>query len=157
QNAKAYFDLGVQYQELGRHQEACACFDQAFAMTRMPIALLYQALSKKQLRHYQDAADLLSRALQLGLNTLHVHLELGNVHLAQGELQQARTDYERCLEMDSSNPIVLYNYGLVLRKSGDADGATESYENALRNDPQFREPIMELAVLYLQEGRADEA
>jgi tetratricopeptide (TPR) repeat protein len=157
QNAKAHFDLGVQYQELSRHQEACECFERTFEMTRMPAALLYWALSKKQLRQYQDAADLLRRAMQLGLNTLHVHLELGNIHLAQGELQQARTAYERCLEMDSNNPIVGYNYGLVLRKLGDTNGATQSHERVLRIDPQFREPIMELAVLYLQEGRPDEA
>src|SRR5581483_907647 len=29
-NAKAFFDLGIQYQELGRHAEATACFDQSF-------------------------------------------------------------------------------------------------------------------------------
>jgi Tfp pilus assembly protein PilF len=59
--------------------------------------------------------------------------------------------------MDSNNPIVLYNYGLALRKTGDTNGATQSYERALEIDPHFREPIMELAVLYLQAGRADEA
>jgi glycosyltransferase involved in cell wall biosynthesis len=157
QNAKAYFDLGIQYQELARHEEACACFDQTFEMTRMPIALLYWALSEKQLRHYENAEDLLHRALQLGLDTLHVHLELGNVHLAQGEFNPALSDYARCLAINPNNPIVLYNYGLVLRKSGDAGGATQSYERALQIDPHFREPIIELAVLYLHSGRPDDA
>jgi tetratricopeptide (TPR) repeat protein len=157
ENAKAFFDLGIQYQELARHEEACACFGQTFEMTRMPIALLYWALSAKQLRHYENAEDLLRRAMRLGLDTLHVHLELGNVHLAQGELKLARTDYAKCLAIDPANPIVLYNYGLVLRKIGDADGATQSYERALQIDPDFREPIMELAVLYLRSGRADDA
>jgi Tfp pilus assembly protein PilF len=123
----------------------------------VPVALLYWALSEKQLRHYENAEDLLKRASGLGLDTLHVHLELGNVHLAQGELQLARADYARCLAIDPNNPIVLYNYGLVLRKSGDADGATQSYERAIQIDPHFREPIMELAVLYLHSGRADDA
>src|SRR5437016_5838146 len=86
-NAKAYFDLGIQYQELGRHAEACACFDQTFEMTRLPAALLYWAMSEKNLRQYENAADLLSRALRLGLDTFEVHLELGNVRLAQGDLR----------------------------------------------------------------------
>ena len=157
ENAKAYFDLGIQYQELHRHEEACAFFDQAFEMTRMPVALLYWAISEKNLHHYESAADLLVRAMRLGLDSLHVHLELGNVHLAAGQLKAARSEYARCLEMDSNNPIVLYNYGLALRKMGDSAGATQSYERAVRIDPRFQEPIMELAVLYLQAGRADEA
>ena len=99
----------------------------------------------------------LKRATRLGLDSLHVHLELGNVHLAVGQLEAARSEYARCLEMDSNNPIVLYNYGLALRKMGDSAGATQSYERAVRIEPRFQEPTMELAVLYLQAGRADEA
>src|SRR6185369_3131983 len=40
-SAKAYFDLGIQYQELGRHAEACACFDEVFETTGIPTVLLY--------------------------------------------------------------------------------------------------------------------
>jgi tetratricopeptide (TPR) repeat protein len=156
-NAKAYFDLGIQYQELGQHAEACACFDQFFEMARMPVALLYWALSEKQLHNCESAAGLLNRALRLGLDTLYVHLELGNVHLAQGELQQARAEYETCLKIEPKNPIASFNLGLVLRKKGNFDGAVKAYELALKIDPAFREPIMELAVLYLQSGRADDA
>ena len=87
ENAKAFLDLGIQYQELDRHPEACACFDQAFEMTRMPLALLYWAISEKHLHHYESAAKLLLRAIRLGLDTLHVHLELGNVQLAVGQLK----------------------------------------------------------------------
>ena len=157
ENAKAYFDLGIQYQELGRHAEACACFDQAFEMTRMPVSLLYRALSEKQLNQYENAAVLLNRALRLGLDTVHVHVELGNVHLALGELKQAKLEYEKCLEIEPKNPIALFNLGLVLRKSGDFTAATEAYERALKIDPRFREPVMELAVLYLKASRPGDA
>src|SRR5438132_6074003 len=88
-NARAYFDLGIQYQELGRHAEACACFDQAFEMSRLPNALLYWAISEKNLLQYNSAAGLLTRALRLGMDTFEVHLELGNVFLAQNELTRA--------------------------------------------------------------------
>ncbi len=156
-NAKAYFDLGIQYQELGRHAEACACFDQTFEMTRLPLALLYWAISEKQLRQYESAAVLLNRAIRLGLDSLDVHLELGNVHLAQGELLRACEEYAKCLEINPNNPVAAFNRGLVLRKMGDLSGAVKFYEHALNIDPKFREPMMELAVLHLQASRADEA
>src|SRR5262249_27582141 len=91
-SGKAFIDLGIQYQELNRHDEACACFDQPFEMTRNPMALLYWALSQKQLRHYGSAAGLLKQAIELGLDTFYVHLELGNIHLSQNEWSEAQSE-----------------------------------------------------------------
>ena len=154
-NAKAYFDLGIQYQELGRHAEACACFDQTFEMTRLPNALLYWAISEKNLRQYDSAAGLLTRALRLGMDTFEVHLELGNVFLAQNELTRARNEYAKCLAIQRNNPVAIFNDGLVLRKMGDLEGASKLYERALKLDPSFREPALELAVRYVQLQKTD--
>jgi tetratricopeptide (TPR) repeat protein len=156
-NAKAYFDLGIQYQELGRHEEACACFDQAFEMTKLPVSLLYQAISEKHLRQFDSALSLLTRALRLGLNTFDVHLELGNVRLAQGHLVEAKSEYVACLKLNPNNPIATFNHGLVLRKMGDVAGAQKFYEHALELDPLFREPALELAALRAENHRYAEA
>ena len=156
-NAKAYFDLGIQYQELGRHAEACACFDQVFEMTRLPTVLLYWAISEKNLRQYESAEKLLTRALRLGLGSFDVHLELGNVRLALGEFRRACHEYEKCLETNPRSPIANFNDGLALRKLGDLSSARRSYERALESDPAFREPALELAVLHIQSKRPDEA
>jgi tetratricopeptide (TPR) repeat protein len=156
-SGKAFLDLGIQYQELNSHMEACACFDQAFEMTRNPMALLYWALSEKQLRNYESAANLLRRAIALGFDTFHVHLELGNIHLAQNEWMQAQVEYGKCLELNSESPVAAFNYGLVLRKSGDTQAAIDFYTRALRLDAKFREPMLELAVLHLQAHRPDHA
>jgi tetratricopeptide (TPR) repeat protein len=156
-NAKAYFDLGIQYQELGRHAEACACFDQAFEMSRLPVSLLYWAISEKTLRHYDSAAGLMTRALRLGLDSFELHLELGNLLLAQGEFLKACHEYEKCLRLQPKSPVAGFNHGLALRKMGDVQGAERLYKKALKLDPGFREPALELAVLYLQANRSDEA
>lgn len=156
-NAKAYFDLGIQYQELGRHAEACACFDQAFEMTRLPDVLLHWGISEKNLRQYGTAAGLFVRALRLGLDTFEVHLELGNVFLAQGELTKAREEYAKCLAIRYNNPVAIFNDGLALRKMGNLEGAMERYERALKLDPTFREPALDLAVFYIQSGKTDRA
>jgi len=156
-NAKSYFDLGIQYQELGRHAEACACFDEAFEMTGVPLVLLYWAISEKHLTQHQSAAGLLHRAIDLGFDTFEVRLELGNIHLAGRDWMAAQTQYAKCLSLDPENPIAAFNYGLVLRMMGDAEGAVSFYKRALGIDPKFREPTMELAVLHLQANKPDEA
>jgi glycosyltransferase involved in cell wall biosynthesis/cytochrome c-type biogenesis protein CcmH/NrfG len=156
-NAKAHFDLGIQYQELGRDEEACACFDLAFDLTRQPTVLVYWAISEKKLRNYHSAAGLLNHAVELGLDSFEVHLELGNVHLAQCEWTAAQAEYAKCLSLNPHNPVPAFNHGLALRKMGDTEGAVNFYTLALRLDPGFREPMMELAVLHLQNNRPDEA
>jgi tetratricopeptide (TPR) repeat protein len=156
-NAKSYLDLGIQYQELGRHAEACACFDEAFEMTGVPLVLLYWAISEKHLTQHQSAAGLLHRAVELGFDTFDVRLELGNIYLADRDWMAAQAQYSKCLSLDSENPIAAFNYGLVLRMMGDAEGAASFYKRALAIDPKFREPAMELAVLHLQANRPDEA
>src|SRR5207237_10522697 len=55
------------------------------------------------------------------------------------------------------NPVATFNHGLVLRKMGDHEGAAKFYERALKLDPTFREPALELAVLHLQANKPDEA
>jgi tetratricopeptide (TPR) repeat protein len=138
-NGKAYFDLGIQYQEL------------------RPTALLYWAVSQKHLGQYEGAAAQLCRAIEMGLDTFHIHLELGNVYQAVKDWQAALVEYDTCLKLNPLNPITSFNYGLVLRKIGDTAGALRFYHRALQLDPKFREPIMELAVLYLQAKQPDDA
>jgi len=156
-NAKAFFDLGIQYQELGQHAEACAAFEKANALQARPIILLYRAISEKHLRNYTSAVALLTQAIQSGLDTFATRLELGNVRLAQGNLSAAQSEYGKCRRLEPDNPIVVFNCGLVLRKMDDTEGAITSYERALKLDPGFREPALELAILYLQTARPDDA
>ncbi len=156
-NGKAHFDLGIQYQELGRHAEACKCFEQSFEKTSLPVTLLYQAISEKHLRNHESALTLLAKAVKLGLDTFEVHLEAGNVHLAKGNLDRARTEYAVCLKLRPDNPIANFNCGLALRKKGEFSKAESFYQRALALDPQFKEPAIELANLLSADQRHEEA
>jgi tetratricopeptide (TPR) repeat protein len=126
-------------------------------MNHRPEVLLHWGISEKTLRQYETAAALFTRAFRLGLDTFEVHLELGNVFFAQGELMKARKEYAKCLVIRRNNPVAIFNDGLVLRKMGDLEGAVERYEQALKLDPTFREPALDLAVFYIQSNKTDRA
>jgi tetratricopeptide (TPR) repeat protein len=146
-NAKAHFDLGIQYQELKRHKEAVGCFRKAFSMSRLPTALLYAAISEKLDGRPAESLELLDRALQLGSDTFDVHLERGNTLLALGSTTEALCEYRKSERMNPANPIAIFNCGLALRKLKDDEAAGQCYEKALRLDPSFDKAALELATL----------
>jgi tetratricopeptide (TPR) repeat protein len=156
-NPKAHFDLGIQYQELQRHAEAVECFEKTFAMSRMPLALLYAAISEKLRRHYERAFELLLRARESGFNTFELHLELGNVFLALNQQKEALNEYKTCMELRPDNPIAVFNYGLAFRKAGDLAEAKRFFRKALELDPTFKTAALELAILHASTGEHREA
>jgi tetratricopeptide (TPR) repeat protein len=156
-NAKAHLDLGIQYQELQRHAEAVECFKKTFAMNRMPIALLYAAISEKLGGRPLEALELLDRAMQIGFKTFQVHLERGNTLLALGRVVDALREYKTTERLDPKNPIAAFNCGLALRKLHDLSAAEAFYEKALRLDPAFDKAALELATLREASGRIAEA
>jgi tetratricopeptide (TPR) repeat protein len=146
-NAKAHLDLGIQYQELKRHKEAVASFKRAFTMSRLPVTLLYAAISEKLDGRPSESLELLDRALQLGLNTFDVRLERGNTLLALGRASDALREYRVSERLNPSNPIAVFNSGLALLKLQDVASAEQCYEKALRMDPTFDKAALELATL----------
>jgi len=156
-NPKAHFDLGIQYQELQRHNEAIQCFEKTFEMSRMPGALLYAAISEKLCGRYERALELLRRIRKMGFNSFEVHLELGNVHLALNQQKEALFEYKKCLNMKPENPIAAFNFGFALRKRGDLEGARKWYCRALELDPTFKAAALELSIVHATDGRYDEA
>ena len=155
-NAKAHLDLGIQYQELHRHAEAVECFMKTFAMNRMPMALLYAAISEKLDGRPTEALALLDRAVQIGFKTFQVHLERGNTLLALGRVADALSEYRTTERLNPKNPIATFNCGLAFRKMHDLKSAEECYEKALRLDPGFDKAALELATLRAESGRMAE-
>jgi tetratricopeptide (TPR) repeat protein len=156
-NPKAHFDLGIQYQELQRHNEAIQCFEKTFEMSRMPVALLYAAISEKLCGRFERALELLQRTRKLGFTSFEVHLELGNVQLALNHQKEALREYKQCLDMKPDNPIAVFNFGFALRKMGDLAGAQTWFCKALELDPTFKTAALELAIVHATNGKHSEA
>ncbi|HET9131745.1 MAG TPA: tetratricopeptide repeat protein, partial [Terriglobia bacterium] len=152
-NPKAHFDLGIQYQELQRHNEAIQCFEKSFEMSRTPLSLFYAAISEKLCGRYDRALELLQRAGNLGCHSFEVHLELGNVQLALNHQKEALAEYRKCLKMKPDNPVAAFNIGFALRKMGDECGAQTWYCRALELDPTFKTAALELAIVYATNGK----
>ena len=74
-----------------------------------------------------------------------------------GQLAEAEDAYRRILEINSHQPEVYYNLGLVLRMRGQLQDAVFAYEQALELRPRFPEAINNLGVALQSLGQLDEA
>jgi tetratricopeptide (TPR) repeat protein len=61
------------------------------------------------------------------------------VHLNKLDDESARPLLERCLEVDPGYPPCLFEYGMLLLRSGDMEGAKEQLELYLENAPDGRD------------------
>ena len=59
--------------------------------------------------------------------------------LTEGKLEEAKKELEEQIATDSSNPLALYNLGVISEKSGDVGDAVFYYVRALSIAPTFSE------------------
>ena len=58
---------------------------------------------------------------------------------SEGKIIEAAKSYQACIKQGSNNPIVFYNYGIILRKLGKLKEAELSQRRAIELKPDFAE------------------
>jgi tetratricopeptide (TPR) repeat protein len=87
-------------------------------------------------------------------------IALGNVHDLRGELEPARDAFRRAIDRDGDHALALYNYGAVLERLGDEDGAEGAYREAIAievDGGSMYEASAALGALLRRTGRLEEA
>jgi protein O-mannosyl-transferase len=96
-------DWGLAYDCAGDNQQAIAKLQQAVALH--PNAHTYSQLGREYGKsgNYPAALQALATAQRLDPAFVMTYYTLGNVHQAQGDLAQARQDYQKALGIDPTN------------------------------------------------------
>ena len=74
-----------------------------------------------------------------------------------GNIADARQDFQKALIDQPSNPDYAHNLGASLKKSGDLAGAERAYRHALFLNPSHQPAHHSLAMLLAEQGRTQEA
>lgn len=109
------------------------------------------------LSHYQDAQEMLLRAISLDGKDPESISTLGNVLRYKGRVKEALECYERSLEIDESHSPALNGKGLCLMDFNRTEEALACFERALNVNPQQPEIHYNLGALVGGLGRLDEA
>lgn len=119
--------------------------------TPAPI-LVVQAVREHQLGHFDAAADLYARALDVDPAEADALNLLGTLHLQSGDLAAAVPFSIKAVMVDPRSASAFNNLGLILKQAGQAAAAASCYQKALLIDDDFADAHNNLGVILKSEG-----
>jgi tetratricopeptide (TPR) repeat protein len=102
------------------------------------------------IHHYESA-------LQFEPERPDVLRNLGLAFAAKGEVDRARTTYERAFAQTPGDPMLLKNMGELRYRMRDSQGAAEFYRAAIRQDACLVSASLGLGMVLQAQGRGEEA
>ena len=105
----------------------------------------------------EEAIGHFRAALERGLDTPSVHLNLSTAYLQKKELAKAVEEARRVLELDPVSPSAHNNLGIVYTQKGMIREAGAEFEQCIQLDPENKNALANLGSLYLGQEEFDRA
>jgi tetratricopeptide (TPR) repeat protein len=96
------------------------------------------------------AEDALRRARRLDGTSFWAAFMMGHCHYRQGRFVEAAGDFLMCTALGPGFAWAHFNRGLALARAGLLTDARDAYDEALRLDPEFREALVDRALVELE-------
>lgn len=114
-------------------------------------------LASVQLTQNNQAISAFSRACAINPADIQVHINLGNLLLGQGRLDEAERVYRHVLMLKPDFADAHGNLGVVLKAQGRLEAAAASYRRALALRPAYFQAHGNLANVLREQGKLNEA
>jgi putative PEP-CTERM system TPR-repeat lipoprotein len=107
-------------------------------------------------------ANAVDQALEVATQYLQAHQDdpaawnlIGLVHMAKGDLNEAKSSFEESLSLQSVNPEARENLAAAYQQSGDWEQALVQIDTGLRQSPENARLLYKRATFDVREGRPD--
>lgn len=146
---KAHNNLGVLFDELGKHETAVQHFEEALRVDPENVEVLTNhAGALTALGRFDEAAAMLRRALRLAPDDIQARLGTGVLSFRRGLYEQAETELGWVCDQDARSGPAFYYRGEALNRIGRFDEAVEPLERASELLPADPRPFYTLGHLY---------
>lgn len=116
---------------------------------------LAACLAKQQ--RFDEAIELYRQAVTAAPDDAQLYIGESQLYAAKGVGPQAMRLSRRALELQPNNPVAHHDLALQLDIAGELDEAAIHYGTAMRLDPLFCPPRVNLATLWFRQGKVVEA
>jgi predicted O-linked N-acetylglucosamine transferase (SPINDLY family) len=151
-------DFAVQHHQAGNLETAESIYRQVLQyQPHNPVALHLLGVIAFQRKHYQQAADLIGKALARKPDYADAHSNLGNAFRELGRLAEAEKSYRKAIAVNPGFAMAHYNLGAVLLSRSLHGEAEESFRRAIAANPRLTEAHVNLGNAFKETGKLDEA
>ncbi len=171
--AEAFTDLSHVLAALGRQEESIACYQQGLllnyqhatgelpAAPSLPTSETAETLNDRGVAlmnqgRFDEARACWQQSLNMG-ELPEVHNNLGFLHAAHEEWEQAIGSYRRALALRPQYADALNNLGIALFQSRQVEEAVRCFRDALAVRPDFVLALNNLGNALLHQGKLEEA
>lgn len=115
------------------------------------------ALALEALQDRKGAEDALRKAIDINPKLANVRAELGELELAEGNLQSAQKWLESALDLEPGFVEARGNLAMLYAKKGDFVSAERFLSQALEDNPRYKEGHLNLGLILAQQDRKSDA
>ena len=144
--------------ELGRWSEAIEAYEAAGTKgaDNFDVAMAQVECLRRQ-GELEEAASRLKKAARVVEIRAEYHYQLGCLHDAQGERAEALAEWDEAVKLDGNHAGALFALAYGSDLYGDEEKAVEYYERCLETGRRYVTALLNLAVLYEDAERYEEA
>jgi len=106
---------------------------------------------------YDNAIELITRAIQLNPNIPDYHNSLGNIFLYQDRLDEALNCYQYALNLGADSAAIYNNVGNIFKKKEEFEQAITYYQHAVKLQAGFKDALCNLTNIYAKLKQFDQA
>jgi arylsulfatase A-like enzyme/tetratricopeptide (TPR) repeat protein len=152
-NPSIYHQLGGEYENAGRYDEALKLYESALQRgiedgrlhSRIADLYLRKGQKDKAIPEYEKAA-------RINPTDLESQTNLATAYLENGRVNDAERVFNWVLTNDAENAAATNGLGLIAIQRRNFDGARTDFERAIQLDPDLVEAQMNLGLLYEMAG-----
>ena len=154
----AWNNLGLLATREGRTGDAIGYFQEALRSNPdYWISLENLGNAYRQQKRWEEARQLLERALAVKPHDPEANYSLAMVYAQTNETERAYEYFERALKFRPAYPEALNNLGVLYLRTQRPDEAVRKFEECIRVAPAFDQSYLNLARVYSLEGKPDKA
>ena len=142
---------------MGRYARSAQLMDEALKKGDDPSMRALLGISLVRAGKYSTAAAELEATLKKDPGQIQAGVALAGLYIASGQGTKAVDVAQALVKRQPQNPGLVSLLGSAMASKGDAAGARAAFEQAVKLDPKFTEPQLNLARLDIDERAFDSA
>ena len=152
-NAEAYNNRGVTYQEKGELDRAIEDYSKAIQFKpKLAFAYINRGVTYREKGELDRAIEDCSKAIQLKPNYAEAYNNRGVIYQEKGELDRAIEDCSKAIQFKPKLAFAYNNRGVTYDKKGEFDRAINDYNTAIQLKPDSAELYNNRGIVYNEKG-----